>query len=237
MSNSRRTTILCSKGDTPITASNETIVVLIRFRIRGNLRFLSHAETARLFQRACARAGISVSHSRGFNPRPRISLPLPRSVGVETEDDLLCIRLEVQQHPPDTRLLGTTLAARLPDGCDILDVRFAGPKTSVQPSQAAYVFELRPRCVDPSFSERLDRLLAAENLNIRRRTDAKSKIREIDVRPFLKSIELDNNNIRVECKISPTGSIRIAEILELLQIKPENLATPVRRMEVKWQIN
>jgi radical SAM-linked protein len=226
---------LCSKGDTPITASNETIVVLIKFRIGDNLRFLSHAETARLFQRACARAGIGVRHSRGFNPRPRISLPLPRSVGVETEDDLLCIKLDTSQHPPDARLLRTKLADQLPDGCDILDVRFAAPKTSSQPSQAAYVFELRPQCVDRSLSERLDRLLAARNLNIQRRTDAKNKIREIDVRPFLKSIELDNNNIRVECKISPTGSIRVAEILELLQIEPENLATPVRRMDVKWQ--
>lgn len=228
---------MCSTGDTPITASSQIIVVIIKFRIRDNLRFLSHAETARLFQRACARAGIRVRHSQGFNPRPRISLPLPRSVGVETEDDLLCIKLDTSQHRPDAQLLKTTLANQLPDGCDILDVRFAPPKTSLRPCQATYVFELRPQCVDCSLSERLNRLLAAKSLNIQRPIDAKNKIREINVRPFFISIELDNNNIRIDCGISPAGSIRVNEILELLRLKPENLAAPVRRTNVQWQTN
>ncbi|MBN2271219.1 MAG: DUF2344 domain-containing protein, partial [Sedimentisphaerales bacterium] len=63
--------------------------MLLKFRIWGNLRFLSHAETMKVFQRACARAGLDVAHTEGFNPRPRLSLPLPRSVGVESDEELL----------------------------------------------------------------------------------------------------------------------------------------------------
>ena len=76
--------------------------MLVKFRIWGNLRFLSHAETMSVFQRACVRAGIPVRHSEGFNPRPRMSLPLPRSVGVESDDELLV--LVVSPAPGDTAM-------------------------------------------------------------------------------------------------------------------------------------
>ncbi|MBW7991664.1 MAG: DUF2344 domain-containing protein, partial [Planctomycetes bacterium] len=70
------------EGDKCIAVSNETIMLVIKFRIGGPLRFISHAQTLSVFQRACVRAGIEIRYSQGFNPRPRLSLPLPRPVGV-----------------------------------------------------------------------------------------------------------------------------------------------------------
>lgn len=77
---------------------NETMLLAVRFKVEGSLRFLSHAETLRLFQRACVRAGLALRYSEGFNPHPKLSLPLPRSVGVESDDELLC--LWVEREPP-----------------------------------------------------------------------------------------------------------------------------------------
>ena len=65
----------------------------IRYAIKGDLRFLSHQDTLRLFQRAFNRAGIPIRFSEGFNPRPRISIAMPRPVGVESCDELLVIEL------------------------------------------------------------------------------------------------------------------------------------------------
>ena len=62
-----------------------------------------------------------------------------------------------------------------------------------------------------------------------------SKFKNIDVRPFLKSIELDDAVITVECKISLTGSIRLDEILELLELDYGMLSAPIRRTRVQWQ--
>ena len=75
------------------------MLLVVRFKIEGRLRFLSHVETLKLFQRACARAGLQVRYSEGFNPRPRLSLPLPRPVGVESQDELLCVRVEQDPLP------------------------------------------------------------------------------------------------------------------------------------------
>jgi radical SAM-linked protein len=217
------------------------MLVAIKFRIRGDLRFLSHAETLRLFQRSCLRAGFRLRYTQGFNPRPILSLPLPRSVGIETEDDLLCLRLEPRRHTDDTgsdsfvpEQFKTRLSEQLPPGCRILDVSLAGPNASFRPLMATYVLTLRGEHPD---SGSIKRLLAAETLNLQRRLDAKGTTRNVDVRPFLKSIELRDDTIVVECKISPEGSIRPDEILELLQLNMEKLAVPIRRTNVQWQRN
>jgi len=211
--------------------------VAVRFGIKGRLRFLSHAEMLKLFQRASARAGIKVRYSRGFNPRPGISLPLPKSTGVESDDDLLCIKVETSPQLSDIEQLKTGLSDQLPDGCQLLRVEMAKAKTSFQPCEAAYVFPVKPQCLDLALKSRIRRLLENKTLNIERRTDAKGNVRTVDVRPFLKSIEFDDKNILVKCKISSAGSIRIEEILKLLELSIQNLTAPIRRESVQYQTN
>jgi radical SAM-linked protein len=187
--------------------------------------------------RACVRAGIKVRHSQGFNPRPRLSLPLPRSVGVQTNDDLVCIRLETSPQSSDTQRFKTALSDQLPAGCNLLSARAADPKTSFQPCAATYLFTPQPRHLNDRLKAGIKRLMAGESLNLLRRIDARGGIRSVDVRPFLKAIELDDKNIAVECKISSAGSIRVDEILKLLELNVETLAAPIRRTGVQWKSN
>ena len=218
------------------------ILVLIRFRIRGNLRFLSHAETVRVFQRACVRADIKTAYSQGFNPRPKLSLPLPRSVGVEADDDLLCLRVhDIRDTIYDIR---AKLSEQFPDGCELLTGSVADSK-KLNVISATYVLVMRQKYPDENLKTRIERLLASESLNVQRQTDVKdsklktqnSKLKNVDVRPFLKSIEFDDVRIVIECKISSAGSIRPCEILKLLELDAEKLASPIRRTNVQWQNN
>lgn len=226
--------------DMRTTASKETVLVLIKFKVRGNLRFLSHAETVNLFQRACARAGIEVLYSQGFNPRPKMSLPLPRTVGIESDDDLLCLRLLHDPSEPEVEdyqsQIKARLSSQLPEGCELLTVRTIREKTSFEPVAAKYILTVQRKYINEKLKSRIDHLLASESLNIERRIYPKnSKFKNVDVRPFLKSIELDDRNIAVECEITSSGSIRVDEILKLLELNVEILAAPVRRTSVKWQ--
>jgi len=231
-----------------ITALNETILLVVKFRIRGNLRFLSHAETVKVFQRACVRAGIELQYSRGFNPRPKLSLPLPRTVGVESEDDLLTIRVHrdresvpcVTNEPRTTNhesRIKDRLSRQLPDGCEVLSVSVAKANASFQPYLATYTLLVQRKYLNENLKNRIKYLLESESLNIQRRIKAKKpKVKNVDVKAFLKSIGLgDNGRILVECKISPAGSIRVEEILKLLELEPEKLAAPIRRTAVQWQ--
>ena len=215
------------------------MLVLIKFRIRGNLRFLSHAETVKVFQRACVRAGIKIRHSQGFNPRPKLSLPLPRSVGLETDGDLSCLSIESPEPSFDPGAFKASIAGQLPEGIELLSVSVPKAKAAFHPCAATYVLAAQPQYVDDKLRAAIKQLLASESLNVQRQTDKKrSKFKNVDVRGFLKSIEFDNNgNIAVECKISLAGSIRPDEILKLLELNTDKLAAPIRRTNVQWQVS
>ena len=64
------------------------------FEKTGNAIWVSHLDLMRIFQRAFKRAGLALTHSQGFNPRPSVSIALPLSVGVESHCELLDFDLE-----------------------------------------------------------------------------------------------------------------------------------------------
>ena len=205
---------------------------MVRFRIGGSPRFLSHAETLRVFQRACVRAGLPIRHTEGFNPHPKLSLPLPRPVGVESEDELLSVRVVGE---PDTSPIERELASQLPEGCELLSVSIARPGDSFQPRAAAYVLPVCPERLDETLRATVAQVMARESIELQRSMDDSGlRVKTVEVRDFLKSIELDDRGIIVECRISPVGSIRVDEILELLGVSETELSGPIRRTCVQW---
>ncbi|MCK4294913.1 MAG: TIGR03936 family radical SAM-associated protein [Planctomycetes bacterium] len=211
--------------------------MLVKFRIWGNLRFLSHAETLKVFQRACVRAGINVRYSEGFNPRPKLSLPLPRSVGVESDDELLALRVVCKADVAgQVSQIERGLSGQLPDGCEVHSVSVAGGGKAPRPRSAVYVLAVRPGCLGDELKDRIEHLLASETVVVRRQVDARaSRFKDVDVRGFVRSVELDAEGVLVECEISSAGSIRVEEILELLGLDGEKLSRPVRRTSVRWR--
>lgn len=201
----------------------------------GMLRFLSHAETLSLVQKAFVRAGIKLRYSRGFNPRPRLSLPLPKSVGVVGEDDLLCAWVDDSEGPFDAERLRLDLSARLPEGFELHGVRAAPDGAFLHPESATYVFEVRRERITGEVRAKADALGGAPGLVVTRRDEAKGRTRSIDLRPFIEDVELDANRIAVRCRITDAGAARVAEILELLGLPLESLASPVRRTGLQWR--
>ena len=64
------------------------------FEKTGNAVWISHLDLMRVFQRAFKRAGLSLTHTQGYNPRPSVSIALPLSVGVESGCELLDFDLD-----------------------------------------------------------------------------------------------------------------------------------------------
>ncbi len=64
------------------------------FEKTGNAVWISHLDLMRLFQRAFKRAGLPLTHTQGFNPRPSVSIALPLSVGVSSVCELLDFDLD-----------------------------------------------------------------------------------------------------------------------------------------------
>ena len=64
------------------------------FEKTGNAVWISHLDLMRVFQRAFKRAGLPLTHTQGYNPRPSVSIALPLSVGVESGCELLDFDLD-----------------------------------------------------------------------------------------------------------------------------------------------
>ena len=96
---------------------------------------------------------------------------------------------------------------------------------------------MKPEYINDKLKATIKRLLASESLNVERRIDPRGNIRNVDVRGFLKSIQLNDRIVVVECGITSAGSIRVEEILKLLKLDTEKLAAPIRRTSVQWKSN
>src|SRR3990172_12933571 len=93
---------------------------LFAYSIDGDLRFISHHDTLRLFRRALARADLPVRHSEGFNPHPRLMIPLPRPVGVASCAEVIVVETERPIDPDDAL---QRLERQTPEGIAMLSSR------------------------------------------------------------------------------------------------------------------
>ena len=96
------------------------------FEKTGSAIYISHLDLMRLFQRAFKRAGLPLTHTQGFNPRPSVSIALPLSVGVESSCELLDFDLYGDKIPNDEIL--DRLNRALVAGVRVLDVYDNGSK-------------------------------------------------------------------------------------------------------------
>jgi radical SAM-linked protein len=91
----------------------------LRYAKRGRLRFTSHRDFSRAFERAIVRARVPVAYSSGFNPHPRISYAGASPTGAASEAEYLEIGLAARVEPGDVL---RALDEALPPGLDVLEV-------------------------------------------------------------------------------------------------------------------
>ena len=214
--------------------------LVIGFKVKGNLRFLSHHETMAMFHRVFARARIELCYSAGFNPRPRLSLPLPRSVGTESEAEIVCVLVSGDELRLDPEQVKEQICRQVPQGCEITDVEVIPRKVRYRPVSVVYVFSLPASAGDERIEAAVDGLRrvlkAGEGLVVRRQGYGAKSAREIDVSGYIDSIEREPNGWAVKCNITASGTVRADEILQILQIDSSQLSRPVRKKSVEWRI-
>lgn len=160
----------------------------IRFAAEGPLKYVSHLDLMRVWERVCKRAGLPLATSRGFSPRPKIALAAPLAVGATSEaeilDLLLTSRVDLQSTMRD-------LSAELTSGLQIIDIREGPLKQASLQSMlraACYEVEVPDRRSPEAWRRAIDDLLAREEIpwSHRRGKDTKS----YDLRPLILAIEL-----------------------------------------------
>lgn len=150
----------------------------LRYTKRGRLRFTSHRDIARAFERALRRAQVPMAYSAGFSPHPRISWVGAAPTGVASEAEYVEISLAVRVEPGALR---QALDASLPDGIDVVEVVEAVPGTSLPDRVQASLWEVRLAEVTvQALADAVERLLAADEVLVQRLV--KDGMRTLDAR-------------------------------------------------------
>lgn len=157
----------------------------IRYTKTGRLRFMSHRDYTRVFERAVRRAGLPVGFSAGFTPHPKISWVGAAPTGVASEAEYLELGLSAEVAPEEVKAL---LDESLPPDLDILEVIPAFAKSladRVDASQWRFEF---PGLDIEMLREATEALAASESLVVERITQAGRK--QVDVGAALAQAEV-----------------------------------------------
>lgn len=205
--------------------------VAIRYSIAGDLRFISHHDALRLFERAIARAGVPVRFSEGFNPRPRLSLTLPRSVGIASTDEMLVLDLS---EPMDGEEIRSRMAAQMPQGLEIRGVERVDDQDRRLPFSADYELPVGAER-NEALSQAAAAILERPEIFVERMTPGAKTQRRIDVRPYITAIRIEPGRVFWTQSITATGTIRPGEMLELLGLTPGDHLHRLQRTAVTYQ--
>ena len=187
----------------------------IRYAKRGRLRFTSHRDFARAFERAVRRARVPIAFSSGYSPHPKISYANASPTGAATEAEYLEIGLTRECDPDAVR---ADLDASLPPGLDVIEVVVAGQGSLADRLQASeWTIELGGVDVAAA-SAAVEAFLAADVVEVERMT--KRGLRTFDARADVLALDaLAGHQGDVPCAIlkvvirHDTPSVRPDDVL------------------------
>ena len=161
------------------------------FEKTGHARYISHLDLMRVFQRAFKRAGLPLTHTQGFNPRPSVSIALPLSLGVESRCELLDFGLEV---PLDCGEIREKLNASLVEGVFVREVYEQGEKIkNLALLQSRLVLEY-DRQIPNDITEQLQNLFSRPELIVEKK--GKNGMTQQDIIPLLRKLVLNRASDR-----------------------------------------
>ncbi len=160
----------------------------IKYRRGEEVKYISHLDIMRLWQRALNRAGIALAYSEGFHPHPKISLAAPLAVGVTSEAELMDIALTRQVSP---HFFTAAVNQQLPADFEILQVvpiAESLPSLQSQVRFAEYTVELETERGQKEIASAIAHLLSLEQLPWQHKRDTGT--RHYDLRALIDDIWL-----------------------------------------------
>ena len=205
--------------------------IRIRFTKAGKIRFVSHRDVARLFERALRKLRLPVAYSEGFSPRPKLSFGLALSVAHESDAEYLDVELE--NRPGSTELHGTgtvpdledlprQFTEALPDGIEVVGVDALGPGSeSLQQAIVSCTWRIEVvGAPEVEVTAAVAEALASTELPLERVRKGKSTV--ADVRPAILDLQIDGpteNGVQIVAQLATESiSLRPTELVEVLGI-------------------
>jgi radical SAM-linked protein len=205
----------------------------IRFSRSEELKFISHLDIIRLWERALRRARIALAYSEGFSPHPRISLAAPLSVGITSDVELMDIVLAGQVSP---HWFTASVNRQLPPGMSVIEAYLIAPTVPSLQSQvrfARYEVDVETDKDAEEIETAISDLLSKEHLSWYHMRDTGR--REYDLRALIDDIRLASCNgscctIEMMLRCDNSGSGRPEQVAAALGFTERPVS--IRRTEL-----
>jgi len=206
---------------------NDSVRLRICFDKHGKIRFTSHRDVARIWERTLRRARLPVEYSEGFSPRPRLSFGLALSTGHESNAEYLDVELDPSRLTVDIEELADELTAHLPVGMTVRELRMIDRTTpSLQQAVTSCTWQIDVADTDADTVTRaVAHALAADTLIVTR--ERKGKQVTDDLRPLVLGIDVigpievehrtDSGTVRLIAELgTQPRAVRVSELLAAL---------------------
>ena len=184
----------------------------VRFTKTGKMRFLSHHDLMRLFERALRRTGLPLRMTEGYNPHPVIAFPTALGLGIESLDEILEFELTSWTSPKG---IEKQLGEQLPEGITVAAAEAFDRK---QRSFVNFV-EYEAECpgLAPGVDDRIRAFLALKECPVERVSDKGSKT--VEIRQYVMALDAEKDRIYLRIRITDQGTAKPEEVLRSIGLK------------------
>ena len=187
--------------------------VRIKFSKHGVMKFIGHLDIMRYFQKAIRRSGIDIAYSEGFSPHQIMSFAAPLGVGLESNGEYLDIEVVTATSSKD---MIQKLNAVMAEGMKILSIKSL-PDTAgnamASVAAADYTVTFR-KGYEPTFDwhGQLERFYEKPAILVTKKTKKSEK--ELDLKPYIYSLCIEDDAIRMRVDASSSGNIKPSLVIE-----------------------
>lgn len=187
----------------------------VRFTKTGRMRFLSHHDLMRLFERAFRRTGMELRMTEGYNPHPVLSFPTALGLGIESLDEILEIELTRWTAPKQIEKL---LGEQLPEGMAVSAVDAFDRK------QRSFVHFVEYQATCPGQAEglvdRIQAFLALKECPVERVSDKGSKT--VEIRQYVMALDAEGEMVYLRIRITDQGTAKPEEVLRSVGLRADD---------------
>ena len=200
----------------------------VKFSRGEELKFISHLDIVRLWERTLRRANVPILYSQGFSPHPQISLAVPLSVGMTSDAELLDLLLE---RPVTPQWFEGALKQQLPNGIRIIQSQQITPTLPSLQSQvrfADYTVGIKTDKTPEEVEELISKLLSQDNLIWQHQRDTGTKtynLRALITKLLLVKYIHNKATLEMRLRCDNTGSGRPEQVTAALTLEtyPESI--------------
>jgi radical SAM-linked protein len=184
----------------------------VRFTKTGKMRFLSHHDLMRLFERALRRTGLPLRMTEGYNPHPVVAFPTALGLGIESVDEVLEFELTSWTSPKG---IEKQLGEQLPEGVAVASAEAFDRK---QRSCVNFV-EYEAACDGQleGLGDRIRAFLALKECPVERVSDKGSKT--VEIRQYVMALEAGSDRVYLRVRVTDQGTAKPEEILRSIGLR------------------